>query len=404
MSHKRYLSAQEAADELGIQLATLYAYVSRGLIRSEETEGKSRAKQYRVEDIAALKSRKELQTHPAQAVEAALHFGEPILESAITLIANGRYYHRGHDALLLAQNHPFEEVASLLWLNSLNASDLFPAVISPLRSVALPPLPLIEQFQITLALAASDDLHAYDFSPLATAHTGARILTRLTQTAVAQAPSAPPQPASAPIAAILQAGWIPGQPEAIPLLNLALSLCADHELNVSSFTARCVASAGSTPYAVVQAGMAALQGHKHGGYTERVAALFQEAGTAANARATIASRLKRGEEIPGFGHRLYPDGDPRGQLLLAQVTAHAPQATAVALAHALIATTQQYPTVDFGLVTLSLALGLPPGAPLALFALGRTVGWIAQAIEQYPLDRLIRPRSRYTGPPIAVTV
>jgi citrate synthase len=87
-----YLTAKQAAAELGISLPTLYAYVSRGLIRSEETAGKSRAKQYHAADIAALKSRKELQRNPAKAVETALHFGAPVLESAITLIQDGRLY------------------------------------------------------------------------------------------------------------------------------------------------------------------------------------------------------------------------------------------------------------------------------------------------------------------------
>jgi citrate synthase len=188
-------------------------------------------------------------------------------------------------------------------------------------------------------------------------------------------------------------------PEAAALINSALILCADHELNVSAFTARCVASAGTTPYGAVIAGLAALQGNKHGGHTERVEALFREVGEGNRVRMTIASRLRRGERIPGFGHPLYPDGDPRAKMLLARTTAVFPHKTT--LAQAIVSEVQQTigqnPTIDFALVTLARALNLPAGAPIALFALGRTVGWIGHAIEQYNLDQLIRPRARYTG-------
>ena len=116
---------------------------------------------------------------------------------------------------------------------------------------------------------------------------------------------------------------------------------------------------------------------------------------------TVASRLKRGEAIPGFGHRLYPQGDPRGQRLLALVTAAYSQAAAVVLARQMVIAVENavglQPTIDFGLVALAQALNLPGGAALSIFALGRTAGWIGQAIEQYEADQIIRPRARYTG-------
>jgi citrate synthase len=184
---------------------------------------------------------------------------------------------------------------------------------------------------------------------------------------------------------------------------MALILCADHELNVSSFTARCVASAGSPPYAVVSAGLAALQGVRHGGNCMRVEALLREAERPENAATTMADRIKRGDGAPGFGHRLYPQGDPRGRLLLEQATLLRPEAPVVRLAAALAQeaerTLHDYPNLDFGLVTLCMALELPPGAALALFALGRTLGWIGHALEEYQAGRLIRPRAHYVGDP-----
>ena len=393
-----YLTAKQAAAELGITLPTLYAYVSRGLIRSEETAGKSRAKRYYAADIEKLKSRKELRKNPTKAVESALHFGTPLLESAITLIENGHIYYRAHDALQLSQTHTFEQVAALIWTNNFAAADLFPTTsphqnLISLQSLAphLANLTPMERFQVVLPLAAATDWEAFDLT--AVPQTGARILNLLTTVATNY-------PISHTIAQTLQQVWAANIPEATALLNSALILCADHELNVSAFTARCVASAGATPYGAVIAGLAALQGSKHGGYTERVEALFREAGQEGQVRATIASRLRRGEGIPGFGHKLYPDGDPRGKILLRDVTAVFPHKTSLAQAiiHEVQQTIGQHPTIDFALVTLAQALDLPPGTPIALFAFGRTVGWIGHALEQYSLDQLIRPRARYIGP------
>jgi citrate synthase len=253
----------------------------------------------------------------------------------------------------------------------------------------------MELCQILVPLAATEDMAAYRLSPLEVAQTGARIMHQLALMLTQTAES------SQDIVTILQQGWAAQQLEAAPLLRAALILCADHELNVSSFTARCVASAGGTPYNVVTAGLSALQGTKHGGYTERVAALLRELDHAPQVRAAIVSRLKRGEEVPGFGQTLYPQGDPRGRMLLDMTIAALPQAPAVSLAQAVVTEMQQltgqHPTIDFGLTTLSHALALPSGAALALFALGRTIGWIGHAIEQYQLDRIIRPRARYVG-------
>ncbi|HEX2742018.1 MAG TPA: citrate synthase, partial [Rubrobacter sp.] len=175
----------------------------------------------------------------------------------------------------------------------------------------------------------------------------------------------------------------------------------DHELPVSTFAARCVASSEATPYAVVLAGLAALGGVKHGGEIELVEAFLREVEDTGDARAVISGRLRRGERIPGFGHSLYPEGDPRGAALL-RLTAEAyPEGPAVALHEAVAGEVLQLmgelPTVDFALATVSRVLGLPAGGALALFALGRTVGWIGHAIEQYQSDSLIRPRARYVG-------
>lgn len=398
----RYLSAGEAAGRLGVSLATLYAYVSRGLLRSEEGAGEMRARRYYAEDVEALLARKEYRREPHRVAERALNYGAPVLESAITLIQAGRLYYRGQDALSLAQQQSVEATAALIWLDRLDAGDLFARALTLTPTVTLTPAldagkyP-IAAYQMALARAATDDVAAYLTTPEAVAATGARILALLVTCTTGQ-------PATLPLVHVLQRAWAPAQPDAASLLSAALILCADHELNVSAFTARSVASAGATPYDVVIAGLAALHGHRHGGHTARVAALLHAA--AANLPGAVTGFLAHGEALPGFGHRLYPDGDPRAHLLLTLTAMHCPNAPVVQLAQALCVLVQQtlalHPTIDLALEVMAQALALPPAAALAIFALGRTIGWIGHASEQYANGQLIRPRARYTGRQAAI--
>jgi citrate synthase len=396
----RFLTAQEAAAELGISLATLYAYASRGMLRSEPVPGEPRARRYPREDVLRLREKKELRKEPEKAAPKALSWGMPVLESALTLIQDGRLYYRGRNAVELARTSTVEEVAALLWTGDPGEAGRLFAGEPPRIAWHLPgELTPVERCQVALPLAGAADLAAWDLRPAAVAATGARIL-RLMARVAAGDPS--PLPTDS-IAAILQAGWAPDRPEAAGPIGAALILAADHELNVSAFTARCVASANASPWDVVSAGLAALKGSRHGGHTERVEALFREAGSAAGARRVLADRLRRGEQIPGCGHSLYPDGDPRGAALLEMAVEIAPGSPevecALAMADAYRELIHEHPTIDHGLVALSRALDLPEHTPLALFALGRTIGWIGHAIEQYGANKLIRPRAAYVGEP-----
>ena len=151
------LSAREAARRLGVTRETLYAYVSRGLVRSEAQEG-VRERRYRAEDVEALAARKQHRRDPARAALTALHFGAPILESRLSHIADGRLYYRGRDAGELASTASYEEVAALLWTGDAAAAlpDAVPELprSHPARRLAarLPPL---EGFQVVLAAASA---------------------------------------------------------------------------------------------------------------------------------------------------------------------------------------------------------------------------------------------------------
>jgi citrate synthase len=400
----RPLSAAEAAAELGITRATLYAYVSRGLLRSEPGAD-SRSRRYPRADVEALKRRQEA-ARPREAAEHALDWGLPVLDSALTRIAGGALAYRGHDAIPLARGgETLERVAALLWLGSLD--EPLPAATEegpPWRAAELAgllrraaDLRPFDRMRLLLAVASAESVAAEGRRPEVLAGVGLRLVHRLA--AAASGPETVPEPAGA--AATLARAWSGGRQEAERLVRAALVLTADHELNVSAFTARCVASAGAPLEAAVAAGLAALGGPRHGGHCDRVEALFEEAARVPSPRSCVEARLRRGEAVPGFGHRLYPDGDPRGALLLTMTEELAPgtaQAEAAALAEAAADLLGERPTIDFGLVAAARALGLPPGAALALFAVGRSVGWIAHALEQYRDGRMIRPRARYVGP------
>ncbi|HEX6709601.1 MAG TPA: citrate/2-methylcitrate synthase, partial [Rubrobacter sp.] len=190
MGEERYLSARRAAEELGVSLATLYAYVSRGLVRSEAVEGKKRNRRYRAEDVRRLKERKERRRDPEGVIEDALHWGTPVMESAITLIDDGGLYYRGRDVETLAEEKSIEEVAALIWTgDEAMAPTLFPPEPMKLsgrirgdleRVYGLTP---VEVFQILLPLAAAEDPAAYDLRPPAVARTGAGMLRMMTEVA-----------------------------------------------------------------------------------------------------------------------------------------------------------------------------------------------------------------------------
>jgi citrate synthase len=225
--------------------------------------------------------------------------------------------------------------------------------------------------------------------------TGVRVLRLLAAAITAQPLSAEP------IHEQLAAAW-KVSPHNAPLIRAALVLSADHEFNASAFAARVVASTGANLYGAVLAGLAAINGPRHGGLTRRVAALFHELEGASDLEAELAARIRAHVYVPGFGHQLYPDGDARAQTLFEMLREITPDSPELAFAERLATATERLinrkANIDFTTVVVERVLGLPKDAALAMFLLGRTVGWIAHALEQAAHGALIRPRARYTGP------
>lgn len=393
-SDPAYLSASEAAAELSVSQATLYAYVSRGMVRSEPNpEGPG--KRYRADDVRALRGRRAPPgDEPARGGEA-LAWGTPVLDSAISLIAADGLFYRGASAIALSETATLEHVACLLW--DVSGADPFTddfqwsEKLDPVLRAVADARP-IDRVGALMPLAIEHDPLAFNRTRAGRVVTGARILRMVAQLIAGASPSRDP------VHRVLARAWCPKHKHGEDLIRRALVLLADHELNASAFAARVVASTGTSLYDVVAAGLAALKGPRHGGAASRAARLVKTL-SSGDLRAEIRERVALGERFPGFGHPLYPGGDPRAVALLgALAKAGADPRFVEELPHAITASTGEAANIDFALAVLGQTLSLPQDSGMAIFALARTAGWIAHAIEQGEGGSLIRPRARYTGP------
>jgi citrate synthase len=192
-----------------------------------------------------------------------------------------------------------------------------------------------------------------------------------------------------------------GGERASEAIDSALILCAEHDLNASALVARTAASAGASLNMCVIAALATLSGERHGGLCDVVERWVGSLATPADAREGVRRRAQLGQSIPGFDHPLYPRGDPRGKALIDLAVSLNRPSLALEVCLSLIDEVNEsvglFPSLDMGLVTLAFALAAPPHAAITLFAVGRTAGWLAHALEQRNAAYLLRPRSRYTG-------
>jgi citrate synthase len=382
------LTSAEAARYLGVSRQTLYAYVSRGWVRSEAGDS-SRSRRYNRLDLERLRQRKEVRSQPARKVTTALSWGVPLLETELTLIDEGRLYYRGRNAIELARSEQFFRVVQWFWSQnqSFQVSASETGLVNPrARSLAL------REFQRCLLELSDRDVGGYDLSVPNALSTGWRILELFLQCLVGRSNVRLEYAAQQ-----LQRAWAPKNPDLVGLLNAALILCMDHELNASSFTARVVASAESSLYEVVLAGLCALRGHRHGGMSLLCYQLLTELEATNALRTTLVEWHREKGFVPGFGHPLYPAGDVRAKALLQMLKeTRVGQSQAKLVAQA-VQVLRKPATIDVVLAALARAYGLPATSPFAIFALGRIAGWIGHALEQHRQGGLIRPRARYIG-------
>lgn len=375
------LTASEACALLEIQAATLYAYVSRGLIRSE-AQADSRAKVYRREDVERLAQKKVLRAAPEKAVLTSLDWGLPVLDSDVSTISDGKLYYRGR-VLEELLDYSLEELVCLLW-NQPELTYHAPQESSE-ANVLASQLSSYEALQLRLLWAGTQNAGAFDLSPEGIKRSACQILfSAFYWVSGQQAPT-------------LLGHFDQLKPKQQKLLRTLLIVCADHELNTSTFTARCVASARSSPYAAISAALNALEGQRHGGSTRRSEAFLSLCEQMGSASAGLRRWQQQGESLPGCCHPLYPAGDPRwrviAELLAQDFSQHPSVKMGLELAHNL---EQQglAPNIDLAIALSSRVLAWPKTEALVWFALGRLSGWLAHLQEQYSENLLIRPRAR----------
>jgi len=371
-----WLTSEEALSALGTKPQSLYASVSRGRIRVRPDPNDPRRNLYAGDDIERLARRAAGRRKSTVVAADAIRWGDPVLPSAITTVRDGRLYYRGRDVLALADTASLEDTAALLWQ--------VPRVeLSPSGPIASEQKPSLAAALSALAVRTADDAPTLGPAPQLLRRDAAEILSLLATALGGQA--------TGPAHRRLAAGW--RRPEAAGLLRRALVLLADHELNASAFAVRVAVSTGASLTAATLAGLATLTGPLHGGAAAAVGALateLQQRGPA------VAAKTWTGRErLPGFGHPLYPDGDPRAEALLDGFPLPPVYGELARIGRDM---TAEAPNVDFALAAFAAAFALPAGAPLELFALARSVGWLAHALEQIETGALIRPRATYTGP------
>ena len=394
-----YLPAAETARRLGIKRATLYAYVSRGQLQAHRPSD-ARVSLFHPDEVERLQAR------PARTARPALS-----IPSAVTLIRPDGPYYRGIDAISLAATHNYEQVAELLWHGPAGGSHTWQAPEAAGAGIAaqqaLPPDALpVEKLQAAVALMATADPLRYDVTAAAVLRVAPGLITAMTaclSTGARTAPSPPGQP-SRPLAAALAAQLAARRPSAAltRAVNAAMILLADHELAASTVAVRIAAAARSPVYGCIAAGLGVLQGPWHGGTSLRAEDLLAPIRSPEHADAIIRAHLSRGDPLWGFGHPLYSNGDPRAAALLPLILGSAP-ARQRATINQVLAFTAENPVppanIDFALAALAYCWSLTRGAGQAIFAVARTAGWIAHAIEEYERKASYRIRATYTGPP-----
>ena len=374
-----WLTREEALERLNVRPQTLYAYVSRGRIGMKPDDTDPRRSQYRADDIAALANRRARGRSPQAIAESAIAWGEPAIATSISTVLHGRLVYRGKDAVAFSSASTLEETAALLWASG-----------SPVSFASLTPSAARQSGTPTafarLSALAAEGRPSLGRRPAMLQQDGAAATSALA-TALGATPG------SEPVHERLAQGWSV-EAAGTDLIRKALVLLADHELNASTFAARVAASTGAPIAACLLAGLATLSGPRHGGAGAAAIALVEDAERLGPDEA-IARWLAHDRPLPGFGHPLYPEGDPRAEGLFADFRIDDSLAR---LRKSVLAATGLHPNIDFALAAMTRSLRLPADAPFRLFALGRSVGWTAHAIEQVTSNRLIRPRARYDGP------
>jgi citrate synthase len=402
---RELVGATEAAARLGVKRETLYAYVSRGLLRRQPSAD-GRSSRFDTTDLDRLaRQRGSRRGQPPRS-------GAPeiVVASAVTTIVDGQVRYRGRDLEELVGSQPFESVAELLWSGRLPprapiwsappaVRRVVASVVAHLPKTASP----ADRMRVAVAAAAAADPLRVDVRAEAVLVTAPGVLVALVDALGQSGQSCSATPVAERAASVAERAALAlgAEPRWFEVVDAALVLLADHELASSTLAARVAASTRADPYQVVLAGLAVLSGPLHGSASAHVQRLLTDASAPEGPEVAIATWLRQADRVPGFGHTLYPAGDPRAQLLLPIVRSaagegHPGTAAVDGVLAAMARRSPTPPNIDFALGTLTFLAGLLPAVGEALFALSRASGWLAHAMEEYretPLRFRVRAES-----------
>ena len=345
-------------------------------------------------------------------------------ETAVSTLAGGLQY-RGYAVEELATRATFEEVAYLVLHGELPKSaelDAFQqrlrdaqavnAVLLDLVRQIPQQAPLMDVMRTGASLLAHWDDEVTDSSHDANVRKAERLVAQLPVIMAARQrllsgkePVAADESLSLAGNVLWMLNRVAPSPRAVKAMDVSLILYAEHEFNASTFTARVVASTLSDLHSSITAAIGALKGPLHGGANERVMEVLAEVGNSAHAERWVREALAAKRRIMGFGHRVYKTGDPRAVYLktlcgeLARETGHEDMERMAEVIETVVVEEKKLPpNLDWPSARLYHYLGLPVELYTPLFVISRVTGWSAHVIEQLDNNRLIRPRSRYTGP------
>ncbi len=385
----RYLTAAEAAEALGVSVQTLYVYVGRKGIRSQEVPG-SRSRKYWKADIDRVRRGDRSRSTPSA--------GDFRPETGITLITESDVFYRGQSAIDLAETASFESVAALLWDADEHKAFSPENPQTPKLYARLDKI-LEDQDDVNRATALFPILEdwnakAFDLTSEGMARTGADILRWLAALTVKSH-----EPTTEPLHLFLADRLGKGSIEA-ELIRRMLILSADHGFEPGTVAVRAVASTGITPWRSVIAGLSISFGRRgHLGGIEATRRLLQEIAIAKDPATPILQRIKDGEAVPGFNSLVYTHGDPRGHALIKAFTCLlTDDPSFVRLQKALlVARDIKDLEPNFALACLFILERVGAGPRSALFHIGRAAGWIAHAIEQSQAGEMLHQAEVYTG-------
>jgi citrate synthase len=387
------ITAAEAAARLGVKRETIYAYVSRGLLHSQRhIDGKSST--FDPGEIDRFRRRKA-DDRPGRL--------EVPVTSGITEVTDGHVHYRGHDLVeLVGQSPTYEAVAELLWNGELRECEpwstdrsVSTAVRRAVKALPTHATPTDRMMAGVVAAGALDPFRDDRSLDGATA-TARRLIRAIVDSLPDQADSG-----SDRIAARLWVRLTDRDPADHGLLDIALMILADHGMATSTLAARLAASTRAGPHAILLAGLGAVAGPLHGAASRTVHLMFEDA-AARGADAAIAEVMRRDGKVPGVGHFIHRTNDPRHDLLFDALADRPIDEDRMDVVASVVARTGDRipvaPNVDLALGALTFITDMSPDAGEVIFAIARTAGWIAHALEEYDETPIrFRPVGRYVA-------